>query len=80
MIARILDIQRMSTEDGPGLRTTVFFKGCSLACEWCHNPESIIFGPQVQWLEHKCIGCRTCVAVCPAGPGIPAGRAKDRPG
>lgn len=65
MQARILDIQRMSTEDGPGLRTTVFFKGCSLACKWCHNPESIKFGPQIQWLQHKCIGCRTCVAACP---------------
>lgn len=65
MQARILDIQRMSTEDGPGLRTTVFFKGCSLACKWCHNPESIKFGLQIQWLEHKCIGCHSCVAACP---------------
>ncbi len=61
----ILEIQRMSTEDGPGLRTTVFFKGCSLACSWCHNPESISIHPQVQWIGSRCIGCRTCVDPCP---------------
>lgn len=65
MRATILDIQRMSTEDGPGLRTTVFFKGCSLACQWCHNPESIKFGPQIQWQKQRCIGCKTCVSLCP---------------
>jgi len=61
----ILEIQRMSTEDGPGLRTSVFFKGCSLACSWCHNPESISVHPQVQWIGSRCIGCRTCVETCP---------------
>ena len=61
----ILEIQRMSTEDGPGLRTTVFFKGCSLACSWCHNPESISIHPQVQWIDSRCIGCRTCMDTCP---------------
>ena len=60
----ILEITRMSTEDGPGLRTTVFFKGCSLACAWCHNPESISFKPQVQWLGAGCIGCGICVQTC----------------
>jgi pyruvate formate lyase activating enzyme len=63
--ARILEIQRMSTEDGPGLRTTVFFKGCSLKCRWCHNPESISPRPQVYWIENRCIGCRTCMDLCP---------------
>ncbi|MDR0589041.1 MAG: 4Fe-4S cluster-binding domain-containing protein, partial [Spirochaetaceae bacterium] len=53
----ILDIQRMSTEDGPGLRTTVFFKGCNLACAWCHNPESISPRPDLNWFAGKCIGC-----------------------
>jgi pyruvate formate lyase activating enzyme len=63
--ARVLEIQRMSTEDGPGIRTTVFFKGCPLACAWCHNPESIDPRPQIQWVESKCIGCKLCLAVCP---------------
>jgi pyruvate formate lyase activating enzyme len=62
--AVVLDFQRLSTEDGPGLRTTVFFKGCSLACTWCHNPESIPFRRQVQWVDTRCIGCRTCLATC----------------
>ncbi len=61
----VLNIQRMSTEDGPGIRTTVFFKGCTLACYWCHNPESISPRPQLQWFDVRCIGCRTCLDVCP---------------
>jgi pyruvate formate lyase activating enzyme len=61
----ILEIIRMSTEDGPGIRTTVFFKGCSLNCSWCHNPESISPRPQIQWLETNCIGCGLCVKTCP---------------
>ncbi|MDD5712655.1 MAG: glycyl-radical enzyme activating protein [Smithellaceae bacterium] len=63
--AIVLNIQRMSTEDGPGIRTTVFFKGCPLACLWCHNPESISLKPQIQWIETKCIGCKSCIASCP---------------
>jgi pyruvate formate lyase activating enzyme len=62
---RLLEIQRLSTEDGPGIRTTVFLKGCYLSCQWCHNPESISFKPQLQWLKSNCIGCRSCVSVCP---------------
>lgn len=54
----------MSTEDGPGIRTTVFLKGCSLACAWCHNPESIETRPEVVWHEWKCIGCSSCDSVC----------------
>ncbi len=65
--ALILHLQRLSTEDGPGIRTTVFFKGCPLACWWCHNPESIAHAPQVQWVETRCIGCGMCVDVCPQG-------------
>jgi pyruvate formate lyase activating enzyme len=63
--ALILHTQRLSTEDGPGIRTTVFFKGCPLQCTWCHNPESISTKPQVQWMEIRCIGCNTCVKICP---------------
>lgn len=54
----------MSTEDGPGLRTTVFLKGCSLACTWCHNPESLSPDPEVVWHDWKCIGSRMCDATC----------------
>ena len=60
----ILEIQRMSTEDGPGIRTTVFFKGCSLTCVWCHNPESISLKPEIHWIGSRCIGCRTCLKTC----------------
>lgn len=61
----ILNYQRMSTEDGPGLRTTLFVKGCPLKCRWCHNPESIYPRPQTEWLGVRCIGCGTCLEVCP---------------
>jgi pyruvate formate lyase activating enzyme len=60
----VLDIQRMSTEDGPGLRTTLFLKGCSLSCAWCHNPESINPNPVVQWSSHRCIACDSCRGTC----------------
>jgi pyruvate formate lyase activating enzyme len=64
---RYLHLQRLSTEDGPGIRTTVFLKGCLLNCEWCHNPESISAEPELQWLENNCIACRTCEDTCPNG-------------
>jgi len=60
----VLEIQRMSTEDGPGIRTTVFMKGCPLSCIWCHNPESISPLPQIHWMGVRCIGCGTCVTAC----------------
>jgi pyruvate formate lyase activating enzyme len=60
----IFNIQRFSTEDGPGIRTTVFFKQCPLNCTWCHNPESILKKRQLEWFEHKCIGCNTCIDAC----------------
>ena len=62
---KVLDIQRMSTEDGPGLRTTVFLKGCPLACTWCHNPESIDPRSHVEWKGVLCIGCGICGTACP---------------
>ena len=65
--ALILHLQRLSTEDGPGIRTTIFFKGCPLSCLWCHNPESIATFTQVHWIETRCIGCGICLDVCPNG-------------
>jgi pyruvate formate lyase activating enzyme len=61
----VVNIQRMSTEDGPGLRTTVFVKGCSLECSWCHNPEALRATPELVWHDWKCIGSKNCSAVCP---------------
>ena len=63
----VLDIQRMSTEDGPGLRTTVFLKGCPLRCEWCHNPESISSGVEIEYFADRCIGCVLCIENCSSG-------------
>ncbi len=63
--AVVLNIQRMSTEDGPGLRTTVFMKGCSLNCRWCHNPEAVSAKEQLVWHQVRCIGSKVCDAVCP---------------
>lgn len=64
MQATLFDIQRFSVHDGPGIRTTVFFKGCNLHCFWCHNPESISPRQEVQFLPVKCIGCGKCLSVC----------------
>ncbi|KPA16446.1 glycyl-radical enzyme activating protein family [Candidatus Magnetomorum sp. HK-1] len=63
--AFIVNIQRMSMDDGPGIRSTVFLKGCSLKCTWCHNPETISSKPHVQWQPEKCIGCLLCINACP---------------
>lgn len=66
-VGTVINIQRFSIHDGPGIRTTVFFKGCSLHCFWCHNPESIRPRPEIQFYADRCIGCRECLAVCPQG-------------
>ncbi|HML74669.1 MAG TPA: glycyl-radical enzyme activating protein [Anaerohalosphaeraceae bacterium] len=61
----IFDIKRYSINDGPGIRTTIFFKGCPLHCLWCHNPEGISFKAQLMHRPSRCIQCGRCVLVCP---------------
>jgi pyruvate formate lyase activating enzyme len=65
--ATIFDIERASYVDGPGIRTTVFFKGCNLRCAWCHNPESQAHAPQMMFYQNKCTGCGKCKEKCPYG-------------
>lgn len=65
MKARLVDIKRMAVHDGPGIRTTIFLKGCPLRCCYCHNPESILPEPEIGFLKKKCIGCGQCAEVCP---------------
>lgn len=61
----IFDIKRYAINDGPGIRTTLFMKGCPLHCIWCHNPESWSPRQQILYKRSKCIGCQTCVETCP---------------
>ena len=63
----IFDIKRFALNDGPGIRTTLFLKGCPLRCVWCHNPEGQRPEAQRLYTKKKCIGCGTCVSVCPQG-------------
>jgi len=63
----IFDIKKYSINDGPGIRTTVFFSGCPLSCLWCHNPESQSLMPLLLYRRGRCLGCGTCVEVCPEG-------------
>ena len=63
----IFNIQRLAIQDGPGIRTTVFLKGCPLHCPWCSNPESIHPYPEIMLRDVRCIRCGTCVSECPMG-------------
>lgn len=67
MQGRVFNIQRFSIHDGPGIRTSVFLKGCNLDCLWCHNPESNSVKQEIQYFSQKCALCETCIQVCPTG-------------
>ena len=67
MTGLVLRVERMSIHDGPGLRSTVFLKGCPLSCRWCHNPESRSPQPELGFLARQCVGCRECGTVCEHG-------------
>ena len=64
MTGIIFDIKEMAVHDGPGIRTTVFLKGCPLRCAWCHNPEGLSFEPQLMYKQLRCIDCQSCQKEC----------------
>ncbi len=61
----LLDVDRFASHDGPGIRTTVFLKGCPLSCIWCHSPESRLHRPELLYQADRCQGCWVCVEACP---------------
>ena len=61
----IFDVKQYALHDGPGIRTTVFLKGCPLCCQWCHNPEGIVASSQILYRKNRCIGCGECLLACP---------------
>lgn len=63
----VFNIQRVCVNDGPGIRTTVFLKGCNLNCSWCHNPESKLFKPELMYHKEMCLNCGACTTACPVG-------------
>jgi pyruvate formate lyase activating enzyme len=79
LTGKFYDIQGFSVHDGPGIRLTLFMKGCPLRCPWCHSPESQEFPTELNWMEIKCIGvekCGNCLNVCPNGAIAPGKKKK----
>ena len=74
MNGTIFDIKEMAVHDGPGIRTTIFFKGCPLHCMWCHNPEGLITAPQLMYKEVRCLHCDLCKKPCNHEECQPFGR------
>ena len=77
---QVFNVQRFSTHDGPGIRTTVFLKGCPARCVWCHNPESQAAAPVVMVQGARCIQCGECVEACPEGAPVQEGGRSSRAG
>lgn len=74
MTGTIFDIKEFAVHDGPGLRTTVFFKGCPLRCKWCHNPEGLSPAPQLMFRQSRCLHCGLCMRGCSHPECQPHGR------
>lgn len=72
----VVDVKRNSLDDGPGIRSVVFFKGCPLRCDWCQNPEALAPWPEVQRSADACLACGACVKACPVGRARPAAEAE----
>jgi len=70
----VFDVKEMAVHDGPGLRTTVFLKGCPLRCKWCHNPEGLSTKPQLMYKENRCVHCNLCKKECSHEECKPFGR------
>src|SRR5450756_2474980 len=66
----VFNIMHYALHDGPGIRTVVFLKGCPLACQWCHNPESQASRPELMITAERCTGCGDCLTACPTGAAV----------